>query len=158
MSGEVKFLADANLGRLVKWLRILGYDTVSYSGPADRAFLRHAQKEGRVVLTRVRTMAKRQYSGRLVIVYSERVQDQLREVFDALSLTVDPERVLSLCLKCNEKLIEVTREDVAGLVPEYIFLTHSEMFQCPRCGGIFWPGSHVENVQRIIERIPSHHP
>ena len=73
----MKFITDTNLGKLAKWLRILGYDTVSYRGEADRNFLRKAEREGRVVLTRKKDMAARQFSGKLVTVGSDHVQEQL---------------------------------------------------------------------------------
>ncbi|MGC9977376.1 MAG: Mut7-C RNAse domain-containing protein, partial [Syntrophales bacterium] len=68
MSSEVKFIADTNLGKLVKWLRILGYDTILHRGKADRNFLKKAEREGRVVLTRKKDMARRQFSGKVVTV------------------------------------------------------------------------------------------
>ncbi|MBM4270930.1 MAG: hypothetical protein FJ139_02035 [Deltaproteobacteria bacterium] len=154
----MKFIVDANLGKLAKWLRILGYDTAYHRGTVDRDFLRKAEKEGRIVLTRVRSMSERQFSGRLVVIYSEHVRDQLREVVETLSLAVNPERVLSICLKCNESLEEIPREEVAGLVPDYVFASHPEMHICPRCKGVFWPGTHVQNVHNVLRTRILRHP
>ncbi|PJA50338.1 MAG: hypothetical protein CO171_02290, partial [Syntrophobacterales bacterium CG_4_9_14_3_um_filter_49_8] len=82
----MKFITDANLGKLAKWLRILGYDTIFHIGNADRNFLRKAQKEGRIVLTRKRVLARREFSGRLFVIQNDRVQDQIREIMDELPL------------------------------------------------------------------------
>jgi uncharacterized protein with PIN domain len=89
----VKFITDTNLGKLAKWLRILGYDTISYRGEADLNFLRKADREGRVALTRKKDMAARQFSGKLVTVGSDHVQEQLREVMEKLSISADVSRL-----------------------------------------------------------------
>lgn len=152
-------MTDSNLGKLSKWLRILGYDTACYAGKADRNFLRAAQKEERVALTRKRDMAKRQFSGQLVVVQHDRVWEQLNEVIDKLSIVPDPDRFFSICLTCNEKLKDVSSEDVSGMVPDYTFRRHKEFHCCPRCGGIFWPGTHRDNVNSyLMTRIRRCHP
>ena len=147
----MKFITDSNLGKLVKWLRILGYDTTYYTGDVDRIFLRKAEREGRVVLTRKRDMAERQYSGQMVIIQHERVENQLRELINKLSLEPEPEQTLKICIRCNEELRQVSREEAAGLVPDYIFRIHKEFRMCPRCGGIFWPGTHKANVDEFLK-------
>ena len=82
----MKFLADSSLGRLSKWLRILGYDTVYWRGEADRAFLRKAEREGRAVLTRRKDVLARQHPGLVLFVENDRVEDQLVEVLGKLDL------------------------------------------------------------------------
>src|SRR5690606_23581194 len=89
---DVKFAADLNLGTLARWLRIIGYDTCYDRGEVNREFLRRAQQEGRIVLTRKRDMAGRQFRGRLVVVENDHVRRQLAEVMDKLGLRLDLER------------------------------------------------------------------
>jgi uncharacterized protein with PIN domain len=146
----VKFITDVNLGKLAKWLRILGYNTVYHTGNADRNFLKKAATEGRIVLTRKKDMERRQFSGRLVIVHSDHVKEQISEVMDKLSFSPDPEQLFSICLRCNEGLVEVNREEVSCMVPNHVFLSHTEFFMCPLCKGVFWPGTHRENVQGYL--------
>jgi uncharacterized protein len=155
----VKFITDTNLGKLAKWLRILGYDTVVYRGEADRNFLRKAEKEGRVVLTRKKDMAARQFSGKLVTVGSDHVQEQLREVMEELSVSADVSRLFSICVRCNEALVAVDKENVAGLVPAFVYDIHSTFRRCPGCKGIFWPGTHIDNaLNHLKTHIQLHHP
>jgi uncharacterized protein with PIN domain len=155
----VKFITDTNLGKLAKWLRILGYDTVVYRGEADRNFLRKAEKEGRVVLTRKKDMAARQFSGKLVTVGSDHVQEQLREVMEELSVSPDMSRLFSICVRCNEALVAVDKENVAGLVPAFVYDVHSTFRRCPGCKGIFWPGTHIDNaLSHLKTHIQLHHP
>jgi len=146
----VKFIADQNLGRLVKWLRIMGYDTVLYRGPADRSFLRKAEKEGRTVLTRRRDMAGRQFAGTLIVVKHDRLEDQLATLMEALPIHPEPARLFTLCLRCNRSLKEVDKEEVSGQVPAYVLETQSRFRVCPQCRGIFWPGTHRENIRRFL--------
>jgi uncharacterized protein with PIN domain len=154
----VKFITDLNLGKLSKWLRILGYDTVYYTGNVDRSFLRMAQKEGRVALTRKRDLAQRQFSGELVVIHNDRVENQLNEIIDKRSLVPEPDQLFTICLKCNEKLRAVSREEVSGMVPDYIFRRHTRFHLCPRCSGIFWPGTHKEKVVLLMTRIQRRSP
>ena len=155
----MKFIADANLGKLAKWLRILGYDTTFYTGNADRSFLRKAHNEGRVVLTRKVELARREFSGRLVLIQNDHVRDQIREAMDKLLLHPQPERLFRICLKCNEELEEVPKEEIAGMVPPYVFENCSQFRICPRCRSIFWPGTHRDNIHRFFKtHIQSHHP
>jgi uncharacterized protein with PIN domain len=146
----LKFITDSNLGKLAKWLRILGYDTTYYTENIDRNFLRMAQQQGRVVLTRKKDMARRQFSGQLFVIQHDHVKDQLEEVINRLSLVPEPEKLLTICLTCNEELKTVSGEEVSGMVPEYIFRCHKEFNLCLRCGGIFWPGTHRENIDTYL--------
>lgn len=155
----MKFITDSNLGKLAKWLRILGYDTLVYRGEADRNFLRKAAREGRVALTRKKDMAARQFSGTLITVGSGRVQEQLREVMEKLHISADGSRLFSICVRCNEELAAVNKEDIAGLVPAFVYDTQAVFRRCPGCKGIFWPGTHIDNALTHLKRhTQSHHP
>jgi hypothetical protein len=158
MNEKIKFITDSSLGKLARWLRILGYDTAYHAGYADRAFLREAQKQGRVVLTRKKDMAQRQFSGRIAVIHHECVEDQLEEIITTLSLVPEEDQIFTLCLRCNEKLAAVSKEEVSGTVPDYVLRCHGVFYRCHRCGGAFWPGTHREKVKRIfrsrIQRRP----
>jgi hypothetical protein len=149
----MKFLADSSLGRLSKWLRILGYDTVYCRGDADRIFLRKAEKEGRAVLTRRKDVLARQHPGIVLFVESDRVEGQLVEVLGKLGLKSDPENLFTLCLRCNESLKEAKPEEVRPLVPDYVFRTQSEFRVCPKCRGVYWPGTHRERALAVLQRV-----
>jgi uncharacterized protein with PIN domain len=148
----MKFLCDRNLGKLTKWLRVLGYDTVTYTGDIDRRFLKEGVRQGRVVLTRRRDMAKRNYTGRMYIVCSDTVPHQLHEVLDKFFLDVNPEQFLTLCIACNERLAEIRKADVKDRVPPYVFQTQDTFRICPKCNKIFWAGTHKDNVCRFLKQ------
>jgi len=149
----MKFLADSSLGRLSRWLRILGYDTVYWRGEADRAFLRKAEKEGRAVLTRRKDVLARQHPGIVLFVESDRVEDQLIEILGKLDLKPQPENIFTRCLHCNESLNEASPEEVRSLVPDYVFRTQREFRVCPKCGGVYWPGTHRERAMKTLGKL-----
>jgi uncharacterized protein len=150
----MKFLADSSLGRLSKWLRILGYDTVYWRGVADRVFLRKAEREGRAVLTRCKDVLARQHPGLVLCVENDRFEDQLVEVLGKLGLRPQPDKLFTRCLRCNESLKAVSPEEVRSLVPDYVFRSQKEFRVCPGCGGVFWPGTHRERALSTLKRLP----
>ena len=156
---DPRFTADANLGRLVTWMRILGYDTKSERGEADRQFLQRAREEGRVVLTRKRGMAGRQFAGRMLVIAADCVPQQLDEVIERLNLNPAPERFFSRCLRCNRMLEKVERGDVESRIPAYVYRNAADFRRCPECRRVYWPGTHGENARRFLRRrIPGHPP
>jgi uncharacterized protein with PIN domain len=154
-----RFAVDCNLGKLAKWLRILGYDTLYERGNADRSFLRKAAEEGRIALTRKRDLARLSPPGRLVVVKADHVAGQIGEILEALTLKPDPARRMTRCLRCNELMEEVARERVEGLVPAYVYERYPQFRRCPCCNGIFWPGTHRRHIEEaLMKRSPDRRP
>jgi uncharacterized protein with PIN domain len=144
-----RFVVDTMLGRLARWLRAMGYDTL-YPGQADdRRLLQLARAEERVLVTRDRMLA-RLAEPRSCLIRAERLDDQVIEAVERLGLTPDNGDWLSRCLLCNTRLQPGSRESLRGLVPEHVFATHAEFMRCPGCSRIYWAGSHVE---RMVERL-----
>jgi uncharacterized protein with PIN domain len=148
----LRLLADGMLGRLAKWLRLLGYDTAYDNAAADPDLARRARVEGRVLLTRDRELAARR-GLRTLLIQSEVLEEQVREVQDALGLPPDP--ALSRCAVCNTVLEPVSPEDVAERVPPYVLRTQREFRRCPSCGRVYWPGTHVDEMREQLEQFES---
>jgi hypothetical protein len=149
----MNFLADSSLGRLSKWLRILGYDTVYWRAEADRSFLRQAESEGRAVLTRRKNVLARQHPGIVLFVENDRVEDQIVEVLGKMDLRPDPGKLFTLCLRCNEPLKSAAPEEVRPIVPDHVFRTQKEFRSCPKCHGVYWPGTHRERAMKTLARL-----
>ena len=147
----MKFITDRNLGRLAKWLRILGYDTACYSEKIDRDFLRAGAREKRIVLTRRRDMARRDFSGRMVIIYHDRVYDQIQELREKTSLELNSRNFFTICLECNQRLQSISKEKAAERVRPYVFQTQDTFLTCPECGKIYWPGTHKGHILRLLK-------
>ncbi|UCE18270.1 MAG: Mut7-C RNAse domain-containing protein [Gemmatimonadota bacterium] len=148
---EIKFIADTMLGRLAKWLRILGYDTLYPGQESDQRLARIAAEEGRILLTRDTELASRK-GFRKLLVDSDRLAEQLSQVIEAFHLKTN-DRILSLCLLCNCPLREIQKDSVRDKVPPYVFQTQSRFFQCPECDKIFWPGTHLDHIRTELERL-----
>jgi uncharacterized protein len=155
-----RFLADAMLGRLATWLRILGYDAEYFRGE-DEDLLRRAWREGRLLLTRDTRLLRRRSRGTRdptdtlpphLLIRSDHVAEQLRQV--VVTLGLDPGAPLGhRCLRCNVALGPRTKADVLGLVPEFVWSHHQEFWDCPRCRRIYWAGSHRQRMEEAVQAL-----
>ncbi|MBW1981654.1 MAG: Mut7-C RNAse domain-containing protein [Deltaproteobacteria bacterium] len=147
-----RFMADRMLGKLAKWLRVLGYDVI-YLRKGTAEEIKRGLRQGRVLLTRDRRAQPWRREGRIVIVSSNDPQEQLIEVFRNLELQFSSSALFSRCLLCNRVLRAVDKNDIAAEVPEYVWHTHSRFFRCPQCNRVFWPGSHSVRMRRQLEQV-----
>ena len=151
-----KFIADSNVGKLAKWLRMLGYDAVFFEGDDDAYMIDRALKERRVILTRDTQIMKRGVitSGRLkaILIDSDQPELQVRQVIDALHIDLQS-RPFTICLECNNHLEERQKEEVKERVPPYVFQTQQQYMECPACHRIFWRGTHWQAMLRKLERL-----
>ena len=146
--GPPRFIADAMLGRLATWLRILGYDAEYFRGD-DAALICRARETGRILLTRDGGLTRRRRLPPHLFVLSDHVSEQLRQVVHAFQLTADdpPHR---RCPRCNTVLEQRTKAAVAGLVPEFVWSQQESFWGCPGCGRVYWAGSHRRRMDEVI--------
>ena len=153
MINDLKFIVDNNVGKLAKWLRIMGYDTRFFNGSNDSHLVATALAEGRVILTRDTQIMKRRVvtGGQLkaILIQSDEPERQVHQVIEALDLDCQF-RPFSLCLECNQPLEERSKQQVKDLVPPYVFQTQSQYMECPACHRIYWRGTHW---QRMTEKL-----
>ncbi len=151
---ELKFIADHNVGKLARWLRIMGYDTLFFNGSDDSNMVAAALAEHRVVLTRDTGIMKRRLvtSGRLqaTLIQSENLKEQLRQVTNTFKLDPQPS-FFTLCIECNQPLIERSKEEVKDRVPPYIFQTQGQFMECLNCRRIYWRGTHWQAMTRELK-------
>jgi uncharacterized protein len=143
-----RFVADVMLGRLARWLRALGYDTLYFRDAPDRRLLALALAERRRLLTRDVALALRAREAGL-LVRAETLDLQIREVAEACGLA--GRRALSRCLECNGVLVPTAPEAVRDRVPPYTFATRREFWVCSGCRRVFWAGTHVAGIRRRLE-------
>ncbi len=146
------FAADRTLGKLAKWLRILGFDTIFELDASNNLFYEQLEPE-RVLLTRIAKLRDCFIAAKTVFIETDDVFAQLRQVFDELAIARKDIRVFSRCLQCNSLIIGVNKQAVYGLVPDYIWQTHNDFHMCRRCERIYWAGSHVERSREVIEDL-----
>ncbi|RKH70529.1 Mut7-C RNAse domain-containing protein [Corallococcus aberystwythensis] len=147
-----RFILDVGLGRLSGFLRMLGFDTLWRNDYADDLLARLSHDESRVLLTRDLGVLKR---SEVVQGYFPRATDsahQLVEVVRRYGLT-SRMRPFSRCLACNASLSTATPDEVQGRVPEGVAQRHSHFQQCPGCQRVFWPGTHHERMQNLVDTL-----
>jgi len=146
------FAADRTLGKLVKWLRILGFDTIFEPDVSIKRFYEHLEPE-RILLTRIEKIRNRLTDGRLVFIEADNFHAQFKQVVRQLAITPKDIHVFSRCLQCNFPIIEVNKQTIYGLVPDYIWETHNNFSMCRQCERIFWRGSHAERTMEVIDQL-----
>jgi uncharacterized protein with PIN domain len=144
-----KFLADCMLGKLARWLRILGYDTKYSRYLDDPKIVALARFEHRILLTRDKALAEGA-SDVAYLISSSRVEEQVQEVIKAFHLPYPTP--FPHCPHCNELLFDIYQEEAKREVPLFVSLTFSQFKKCPQCHRIYWPGTHW---QRIIQTLSS---
>jgi len=142
-----KFLADENVGKLGRWLRVLGYDAVCYSLPSDAEIAARALKEGRIILTRDSDFLEKKMVERCVHLESINTGEQLRQVISELNLTPTEDKIFTRCVECNVPIEQIGKSEICSKVPTYVYQTQEIFYRCPDCEKIFWNGTHVENVK-----------
>jgi uncharacterized protein with PIN domain len=144
----VKFVTEATLGKLTKWLRLLGFDTRNVSGPMGGPGAEPTSDCFRLTRTRKR-FEQSHWKHRLFIQSNDPVE-QLKAVIQALDISEKDINPFSRCLICNSLIEPVAKEAVCNAVPDYVWETCGRFRQCRRCRKVYWSGSHTE---RGLERI-----
>ena len=147
----ISFYADRTVGKLAKWLRILGFDTVSESDNPMPCV--ECNAGSRIQLTRKKTLCKQDLPGHWIAIESDYVIEQLHQVINALDISSDEVDVFSRCLNCNTQIEAVEKAKVRHLVPDYVWETTPHFNQCPSCQKIFWPGSHHSRITETVQAI-----
>lgn len=146
-----RFVCDAMLGTLARWLRLFGYDTLFLGAEDDRILARLAAAEERWLLTRDRELAAA--GPRTLLVRSEGLEDQLREVFVRLDQAPEATLEHARCAECNGELEPAGPDEVAADVPPYVARTAERFRRCRGCGRVYWPGSHSGRIVARMRRV-----
>jgi uncharacterized protein with PIN domain len=146
------FAAERTLGKLSKWLRLLGFDTRYEPELSEKRFIETLEKE-RILLTRTRRIRKQFASRRLIFIESDHLEQQLSQIFGELGLKASQTRPFSRCLKCNVPIVAVEKSALGGRVPDFVFESHDHFKTCPACHRIYWPGSHTRRSFVKIQHL-----
>jgi uncharacterized protein len=146
-----KFAADRMLGKLARWLRLMGQDVIYGPHLCGYGLIRAARQEGRLILTRDRRLKQKQPPD-FLFIESDHYREQLRQVIRACNL--EPlARPFTRCAECNTVLEPRTKAAVEALVPPYVFSTQERFFACPHCRRIYWPATHHERMLAELRKI-----
>jgi uncharacterized protein len=143
------FAVERTLGRLGKWLRLLGFDAVLETECPPGGFV-GCCGAGRILLTRTRRVLAAHPGLKAVFIRANGPFEQIGEVLRALAITACDVKPFSRCLRCNLPIGPITREEARGAVPDYVWQTQLGFSRCPRCERTYWAGTHTA---RSLERI-----
>ena len=146
---RTRFIADAQLGGLAKYLRMLGFDALYENGYTDAQVARISADEQRIVLTRDRALLMHKLISHGCYVRGTRPRQQLEEVVSRLDLyrAIKP---FSRCLRCNRKLEPVATEAICDRLPPGSASFYCRFWICDKCDRIYWEGSHWRRMEQVI--------
>ncbi len=146
----MKFILTKELGRLARWLRILGYDTIYYDKDDKSRLIIISLRDRRVILTRDSKMSR--FTGvRMFRITEDDIEKQLAQVAKGLDLDIEEDKTFLRCVDCNEPLVDIKKNKVKDRVPPYVFKTQKEFKTCPACNKIFWKGTHWQLVKEFLK-------
>jgi len=147
----VKFAADCMLGTLARWLILLGHDVVYRPRIDDPDLVRLARLERRTILTRDRRLVQRRDARDHILIRSQVLREQIRQVLEERRLPIRKDRLFKRCIKCNVRTRAATRASVRDVVPPFVFRTQRRFRRCPGCGRVFWRATHVSRMLVDLE-------
>lgn len=161
-----RFLADVMLGRLARWLRLVGYDAAWEADASDERLVRRALDEGRILLTRDRRLPDEWRVRNVLVVEAEDPLLQLRDVVERLELDWRRD-VFTRCSRCNVALKEVDAGELeaaqgtaeagaggaGGAVPAGVLERERRFRRCPACDRVYWAGDHTRRMRTRLERV-----
>ena len=140
------------LGRLAKWLRIIGLDVFYSNSVQDDELLELCSSEKRILLTRDTELARRaKKKMRVIFIEGDRLREQFVSLRGNLMIKPDASRLFSRCVACNTPLLHVNREEVEGRVPAFVFDNRDDFKTCPKCQKVYWKGSHVDHTMKMLD-------
>ena len=149
---EPKFICDVHLGKLARYLRMLGFDVLYKNNLVDEEIVKISLEERRTILTRDVGILKRTEVTHGYFIRSDNVEIQTKEVvkrFDLQSLIWEFTR----CLECNLELVQVEKEEIIDKLPSKVSLLQRQFSKCPNCGKLFWKGTHHQKMLSFVQKI-----
>jgi len=135
------------VGKLARFLRILGYDTVYYRAIDDSLLIDIALRDERVILTRDTALIKKTLVKKYLLIESDNPVDQLHQVINHFHMHPDKSQFLSLCLECNTSLKPIDKSEIKSQIWPYVYDNHESFMICKSCGRIYWKGGHVRAMR-----------
>ena len=149
----MKFIVDGMLGKLTRWLRMMGHN-VKYTNKLDDAqLIAIAKKEKRVLLTRDLELYQQATAKGVQAFYvdGKTEAERLAQIAKKFGISLEIDMAVSRCPKCNAQVKPTSKENVKGKVEETTFAHYNEFWECPKCGQIYWQGAHWTRIRRTLE-------
>ncbi len=141
------------LGKLARWLRMMGHDTKYSTVLSDAELLEVSKKEDRTLLTRDFALYQQAVGKgfRAYYVEGETEPQRLSELSARFGVPLAIDMQVSRCPKCNTSLAAVAKAQVFDKVEKNTLLHYNEFWCCPNCGAVYWQGAHWIKICAILE-------
>lgn len=149
---EPRFFADAQLGRLTRYLRLLGFDTVYENGIDDADLVQKATAGRRIILSRDRALLMRRDVSHGLHIRNDNPMEQLAQVVRRCDLS-RASRPFTRCMECNGTIEAISKQDVAATLEHGTLARFENFWRCGGCGHIYWKGSHYERLQHLVTTV-----
>lgn len=140
------------LGKLAKWLKILGFDALFFSRIEDDELLARARDEERILLTKDTGLIQRAQNVETLFLESDEWPEQVRQVLGHFGLR-EKVRPHTRCIDCNVTLKNLPKKNAKNLVSAFVFERADSFALCPVCGRVFWRGTHLEDMEKKIQAL-----
>jgi len=148
----LKFITDGMLGKLTRWLRMLGQDVEYSRSVDDRELIEMAKTEGRTLLTRdLKLYQQAMMQGvNAVLVEAATEAEKLADLARRFNFKLEIDVTVSRCPKCNTKIKPVPKDMVIDRVPKTTSSYYHEFWECPGCGQVYWRGAHWKRIEKTL--------
>lgn len=148
----MKFIADCHLGKIAKYLRIFGFDTLYFQSIDDDDIIEIAQKEERALLTSDKVLYERMKHHNALYLAHAGFEEKLRDIFHHYKL-FDKTKPLSRCIKCNGELEEIDKLEVIDELMAKTKKYFDTFARCKECGAVYWHGDHYKNMLKFVDEF-----
>jgi len=149
---DPKFVLDVHLGKLSRYMRMLGFDSIYNQGYKHNELAGISAKEKRSILTRDKKLLMRKNVERGYWIRSEKINDQVSEVIQRFDLK-NSIRLFSICTLCNGSLYPEAEKTVRLDFPAFNFYPGTMFYRCNHCHHTYWKGSHCVKFEKSITEI-----
>ncbi|MEW8236125.1 MAG: Mut7-C RNAse domain-containing protein [Candidatus Thiodiazotropha endolucinida] len=149
---SLQFIADAHLGKLARYLRLLGFDCLFFNDTGDKNLVRISVEQGRVLLTRDRDLLMHRVITHGCFIHATRPRRQLIELVQRLQLAgmYNP---FTRCMECNGQMAAVEKSLIEDQLPGRVRQHYNDFWRCDECGRIYWKGSHYRDLRAFIDSL-----
>jgi uncharacterized protein with PIN domain len=149
----LRFIADGMLGKLTRWLRLLGNNVEYSSELGDAQLIKTAKRERRILLTRDLELYQQAMAKGIGVFYldGKTEAENLSQLAKRFNIRLEIDMTKSRCTKCNVRVRPIPKEKVADKIERNTFSYYSEFWECPKCGQIYWQGAHWARIRKTLE-------
>jgi len=153
----LRFIADGMLGKLTRWLRMLGHDVSYFRSADDEKLVEMVKSEKRVLLTRDLKLYQQAVTRGMEAVLVEATDEagKLADLARRFGFKLEIDFSVSRCPKCNARIKAVSKEVVADQIPESTSIYYNDFWKCPGCGKVYWRGAHWKRIDETLEEAKS---